>query len=70
MLVSPRPAVSLGSRSLPTIGVRIIVCHGPCTGRIPLVPRVGFRSALIRGISSHEKNVTIGDFVFLEEKQN
>ena len=36
LLVSPRPAVSLGSRPLPTSGVRSRVCHAP-------IPTFGYR---------------------------
>ena len=55
VLVSPRPEVSSGSRSLSTIGVQSSVCHAPIPAfRYRWVPR-GLRGALITRISSHYK---------------
>ena len=50
LLVSPRPAVSSGSRPLPTGGVRSRVCHAPLYRPSDTVGARGLRIALKRRI--------------------
>lgn len=52
VVVSPRSAVALSSRLLPTIDVRRAVCHMPLYRHLDTVGLRGFRGALIRRFCS------------------
>ena len=65
MLIGPRPAESVGWRSLPTIGVRSRVCHAPIPAFDSVVGcRVGYVVPL-SGVFQASINVTNRVFFFL-----